>query len=617
MARMTNTEILTKYREKLEHSRRWRKEERYDDLWSRLIDLYRGKHHRTDIKEDQLLINIAFATINVISPAVSINHPKIAVNAKRPEDADKAIVTEAIINYWWQHYGCQEQFRRAVKDFLICGHGWVKTGYRYVEEEKARDETPNFDSYDELATPGPEAVIESELIIKEDRAFLERVSLFDMFVDPDATSMDDIRWIAQRTRRPMDEVKKDKRYNATARNECAPSHYSKWGQDQFRPRMSTSKDDSYVEIWEWYDIDRNTMSVFCDGSDKFLVSPTKMPFLFGHPYTMIRNYDVPDYFYPMGELEAIEPLQHELNQTRTQMMNHRKRFSRKWLYKETAFDVDGRSALESDEDNVMVPVISEENINNIVTPMPAVINPPEFYNQSSLISDDIRSVSGLNEYQGGGMPEIRRTATEAAIIQDAANARVSDKLAIVEKAIGECGRRLIMLAQQYMTGEQAVRIVGSEAEPVWLQFDRDYIQGEFDFLVEGGSTQPVNESFRRQMAMQVVDAMAPFAGAGILDMPKLATYVLQYGFGIRGAGSFVTQQPMMPVPPQGVGPEGQPPETPGGMPMPQDAMGQDPMAEPQEMPPTGGAAMPSNIPPEILAQLLAQGAPLPNTQGGM
>jgi hypothetical protein len=262
----------------------------------------------------------------------------------------------------------------------------------------------------------------------------------------------------------------------------------------------------------------------------------------------------------------------------------------------------------------MVPVISEENINNIVTPMPAVINPPEFYNQSSLISDDIRSVSGLNEYQGGGMPEIRRTATEAAIIQDAANARVSDKLAIVEKSIGECGRRLIMLAQQYMTGEQAVRIVGSEAEPVWLKFDRDYIQGEFDFMVEGGSTQPVNESFRRQMAMQVVDAMAPFAGAGILDMPKLATYVLQYGFGIRGAASFVTQQPMMPVPPQGVGPEGQPPETPGGMPMPSQ---EGPLSEPGEMPPTGGMAMPSNIPPEILAQLVAQGAPLTNTQGAM
>lgn len=268
MARITNTELLTKYREKIQQSRRWRTEERYDDLWSRLIDLYRGKHHRTDIKEDQLLINIAFATINVISPAVSINHPKITVNAKRPEDADKAVVTEAIINYWWQHYGCQEQFRRAVKDFLICGHGWVKTGYRFVEEEKIKNETPNFDSYDELTTPGPEAPIETELIIKEDRCFVERVSLFDMYVDPDATSMDDIRWIAQRTRRPLEDVKKDKRYNASARAEAAPSHYSKFGQDQFRPRLATDKNNAYVEVWEWYDIDRNTMSVFCDGAEK-------------------------------------------------------------------------------------------------------------------------------------------------------------------------------------------------------------------------------------------------------------------------------------------------------------------------------------------------------------
>jgi hypothetical protein len=111
--------------------------------------------------------------------------------------------------------------------------------------------------------------------------------------------------------------------------------------------------------------------------------------------------------------------------------------------------------------------------------------------------------------------------------------------------------------------------------------------------------------------------MAPFAGAGILDMPKLATYILQYGFGIRGAASFVTPQAMMPVPP-GMGPDGQPlPQQgmpPQGMPM---DMPQGPSPDAGPMPPTGGMAMPSNIPPEILAQLLSQGAPLPNTQGGM
>jgi hypothetical protein len=35
----------------------------------------------------------------------------------------------------------------------------------------------------------PESVAESELIITEDRPFVERISPFDVFVDPDATPM--------------------------------------------------------------------------------------------------------------------------------------------------------------------------------------------------------------------------------------------------------------------------------------------------------------------------------------------------------------------------------------------------------------------------------------------
>ena len=609
MARTANSEILKQYRDKLEQSRRWRHEEAHDEIWRRMIDMYRGKQYKGVSEEDRLLVNIAFATINVVAPSVSINYPKISVNARRYEDSDKAVVTEAIINYWWKHFDCQKELRRAVKDMLICGHGWIKTGYRFIEEEQIADEVvPTFDNFDELAEDRVESAVESNMIIKEDRPFVERVSMFDIFVDPDATNMHDIKWIAQRIRRPLPEIKKDKRYNSAARKEASPSHYSKYGQDGYAPRRSSDPSDSYVEIWEWYDIDRNTMSVFCDGTDKFLIAPTKIPFAYGHPFVMIRNYDIPEHFYPMGELEAIEPLQQELNQTRTQMMNHRKRFSRKWLYKESAFDADGRAALESDEDNVMVPVISEENISNVVGPMPAVISPPEFYNQSSLISGDIDRVSGVSEYMRGSLPEIRRTATEAGIIQDNANARSSEKLAIIELSIAEIAKRLIMLAQQYLTGEQAVRIQGSEAEPLWLEFDRDYIKGEFDFEVEGGSTQPVNESFRRQMAMQVVDAMAPFASAGIIDMPKLANYVLQYGFGIRSAASFIVQpqMPAQPVTPQGVLPPEamMPPE--GGMPpqgMPE--MGMPPQGLPSEagVEQMGGG----QLPPEILALLAQQG----------
>lgn len=604
MARPTNKDILSRYRKKIDESRRWMKNDAYHDLWTRMIDLYRGKHYDELSESDRMMVNMAFSTINVIGPSVAVNHPKITVGARKSEDGDRAIVTEAIINYWWRHYDCQKHLRRAIDDFLIIGHGWLKTGYRFVEEERVINANPA-DEFNDVADPEQGVSLETEMVVVEDRPFIERVSPFDIFVNPEATCMDDVKWIAQRVRRSMVDVKNDKRYNRQARQDCTASSFSKWSmEDEHRPKVSRDTKDAFVDVWEFYDVQKQTLSVFCDGGDNFLINPTKIPFAFGHPFVMIRNYDVPEFFYPIGELEAIEPLQHELNATRTQMMNHRKRFSRKWLYKETAFDQDGRNALESDEDNVMVPVTSDEPLGSVITPMPAVVNPPDMYNISGTILQDMDRITGVAEFMRGGQSEISRTATESALMADAANARTSDKLAEVERVIAECARRLIGLAQQFMTGEHVVRVVGSNAMPIWVNFDRDYILGEFDFEVEAGSTQPVNESFRRQMALQMVDAMVPFVSAGIVDAAALARHVLQFGFGVKTPEAFLAapQQPMPPeAAPQGALPAGA--EMSGG-----------PMPDMGAMPPTGGMPMPSPVNPQVLSSIAGQVGGLPNTQ---
>lgn len=604
MARLSNADLLAKYRQHISKSKRWRREEGYDDTWRRLIDMYRGRHYEFATDEDRLLVNVAFATVNVISPSVSVNYPKIAVNARKPEDSPRAIVTEAVVNYWWKHYKVKPEFRRAVKDFLVVGHAWLKVGYRYVEEEEIPTE-------DDASTVSEDNPITPNIIVREDRPFVERVSPFDVFVDPDATSEQDMRWIAQRIRRPLREVKADKRYNRTARENCSPSSTSKFVDE---PDRKKTWDDShqYADVWEFYDLKTGMMSVFTEGGEQFLIKPMKMPYAFGHPYVMIRNYDIPDYFYPLGDLEAIEPLQRELNETRTQMMNHRKRFSRKYLYRESAFDADGRSALESDYDNVMVPVASDENINNVVAPFPAVVTPPEFYNQSNMIQADVEQISGVTEYQRGGLPEIRRTATEAAIMQDAANARAADKLATIEGVIAGVAERLVALAQQFMTGEQVARVVGRDGEPMWVTFDRDFIAGQFDFEVEAGSTAPVNESFRRQMALQMVDAMAPFAAAGIVNTQRLAAHVLQFGFGVKSPEEFLQEAP----PP--MGPEGGMPPNVGAPEMAEPGVGVagGPMGGDQTMaPPGANPAELSGVDPSILAALSSRmGIGLENMQ---
>ena len=618
MARESNSNKLSTYRGYIDYAKRWRTGENYDQLWQRLINLYRGKQYRGASTGDRLLVNISFSTINTLAPAVSIGRPKINVNPRKPEDGDKAIVTESIINYWWGHYGCQPEFQRAVKDYLILGHGWVKTGYRFVEEAKLDDIEY---SADEAAGTEPADDVEAQTIIREDRPFLERVDPFEMYIDPDATSVNDMRWIAQRTRRPLKDAKIDKRYDAAARKELSPSGYQKYGNQDVgymsaQQAFTSNPDNAYCDIYEYYNIDTGEMCVFSDsGGDKFLIKPIKMPYEFGHPFFMLRNYEVPGFFYPMGELEAIEPLQYELNETRTQMMLHRKRYSRKWLFQESAFDDDGRQALASDEDNVIVPVKSGENLNNVVVPMPALINPPEFYNQSSLITNDIDRVSGVSEYQRGAIPETTRTAREASIIAEAGNARVAEKLVAIENAIAQCASNLIMLAQQFMTGEMTVRILGTESAPVWLTFDKDYINGEFDYTVEAGSTAPRNEAFRRDMALQMVSAMQPFAQAGLVNLPKLAEYVLGIGFGVKDPSSFLQEPPAPEAPPMPEGmppgmegmPPGMPPEMMEGMPpeLPPGLISGGPIQGPGGQPNEG--ALPGSIqslPPEIIQALL-------------
>lgn len=575
MAKKSSYDHLKHYKQRLEASKRWRKDDGYDATWRRMTDMYKGLQYEDFRTEDRLSINIAFATINIIAPNISVNYPKISVNATNPSNAANAVIAEAVVNYWWRYKDIRTEFRRAVKDSLTCGHGWIKVGYRFVEEEQVNE--------GEALDPVDGNEITPITVVVEDSPFAERVSPMDVFVDPDATSMHDIKWIAQRIRRPLADVKSDKRYSKAARDQIQTMAVSRYSDDPSKKKIH-DKTEGYAEIWEYYDISTKTMSVFCDSADQFLIKPMAMPYSFGQPFVMLRNYDVPDHFYPIGDLESIEPLQRELNETRTQMMNHRKKYSRKYLYKESAFDNLGRTALESDEDNVMVPVISDEALSSIVAAFPAVINPSDFYDQTQMIIGDIDRVSGVSEIQRGGTSEIRRTATESSLVQDASNARTADKLAMIEQAISECGRRMVALARQFMTGEQVARVIGKDGEPVWIQYDRDYLEGDFDFEVVAGSTQPHNESFRRQMALQMVDAMAPFAGAGIIDMPKLAAYVLQQGFGVKNPDEFIAQ----PQAPMGAPPTGQPPVP----------------ASPQQMPPQGGAGLPLNGDPAQLAALL-------------
>ena len=618
MARKTRAEQYSIIHEKLDSSARWRDEMGYDALWRRMVDLYRGKHWpRTTVsKEDLIAVNLAFSTVNVIAPAVSVNHPKIVVTPNKPEDEDRSAFVEAVVNHLWRHHDFRKPFRRSVKDFLIFGHGWLKVGWKFLEQERELGEAERDELFAEATVetdmfamenpemagdlPGEEQMMASvpltTMTVVEDQPFIERVSPYDIYIDPEATCIEDAQWIAQRITRPLDEAKKDKRYKASVRKNLSADSmlnpmYAPTDREEQNQYLAGVVERTV--IYEFYDIVNNTMSVVPQSGGEFLVDPMPMPYAYGQPFVMLRNYDVPDLFYPMGDLEAIESLQLELDKTRSQLMNARKRYARKYLYHERSFGPEGREALESEDDGRLVPVVDENKpLSEIVVPMPQIPLSPEIYNLSAIIEQDINTVSGVSEYARGSMPEIRRTATEASIIADAQNARAADKLAIVEIGIGHLARRVIQLMQQYMTGEQMAQVSAAGGETLFVPFARDDIVGEYDFSVEGGSTQPMNETIRKQQAVSLMNAVAPLVGI-VIDPAALAKYVLQTGFGVKNPDKFIIQQ-QTPQDMEAASAEA------GAAPMP---FGQAPLPPAPDM---GAFAPTGGVPPELLAQLQGQ-----------
>lgn len=570
MARMSreNKQRLRHYQQQVEISRKWRKDEGFESLWQRMVDLYRGRQFAVsnDADEDRILVNISFSTINVIYPSISVNHPRINVLANDPMNEDRSLYVQAIMNYWWTHFGFHTPFREAIKDFLIIGHGWVKVGWKYKESEQPLDEEGVFSEYeariaerDAYAAENPDMaaslptddqiasdIVSTRTVAIEDRPVIERVSPFDMFVDFEATSLQDARWIAQRMVKPLDEVRKDRRYKASARANLQGTT-DITGALNFTESQRKRFGDQTVRVvlWEHYDLVHNVMCVYAEGCDEYLVEPRTIPFNFGAPFVMARNYDVPDCFYPMGDLEMIEPLNQELNKTRSAMMNYRKRYARKYLIKESAFGPEGRQALESSDDNVVVPVVEDIPFSDVIAPMPQIPISADLFNWSQTTISDVMQVSGVSEYQRGSAPETRRTATEAALIQDATNARVNDKLAVIESFITEVARKVLALAQQFLTGEQVARVVGKGGQQVWLPFNRDDVLGEYDFTVEAGSTSPNNEQERRQKALALAQTMMPFVQTGVVDPIALAKYLLQEGFQVRAVEKFIRPDALM------------------------------------------------------------------------
>ena len=475
-------QLLRIAKERLQHGRKFRQDKR-EKIWLQSEQQYEGSHWSQqasqDTTADLITVNISFSTIETIVPYLTGSNPRFIVEPYSVDASDaKARAQGAWVNRFWRSIasGAKKATEQAAHDHLIYGDGWGKVQWVVREDGEGQE-----------------------------RVFLtvHAISPWDLWLDPAATGLHDARWAAQRTYTTIGELRENGTYQNLDMLEQQLIELAQGDNQNTHERMqhlttpsADDKDLVWAEIYEFWDLVANRVIVF-GASDV----PLKIIEGAQCPLVPIENHWIAKTPYHMGDLEQIHSLQQELNKSRSQMLTHRRRNLTKYLMRKNAFDSKAKAALMSETIGDVAEIESTEPLETIFQAIAPVPLPPDAYNVSGQITQDIFEITGVNEYLRGAAPQIRRTATEASIIEGASNIKTASKLQKVEEFVRDLGIILLAVAEDTFPStegdEEEMLITGKDAE----QLNKAQ-QGEnmAEILQRGADSPDISDILQREAA---------------------------------------------------------------------------------------------------------------------
>ena len=609
-----------------------------EKMWRRSIDQYEGSMWpaaiRDDPSNDLIHIGVSFSTVNTILPHITGRDPVFMIEPVSKDATPKnARIQEAFLNRKWRAIDGQFALEQAAFDYVVYGDGFLKVTYEIIERPIS-----------------PEDV---HTIVEE---HVDRVSPWDVWIDPFSEGLHNARWVCIRQQLSEDEARQNQTYNIPKDFEFTDQTPKS---DEGRKRDGDAKGGSphrrWVELFEIYDLTNKILYVIPHNHDK----PWKVVEGIDVPLVQIGNHTLTDLPYHFGDLEPIYDVQREIDKTRSQMITHRRRNIAKLLMREDAITSEGKAAMQSGVVGEIVPIKGKDiPLQDLVKEMSLAPLTQDAYAISDISQGDIYEISGITEYQRGASPDITRTATEAQIMQGSSNVKLDAKLKGIERAVRRVGELLLAIAKEvYPTtdvDEMSLFIGGSDAKAInklqageetqqalnegdmegaeaiqstadlygetIITPNEDIFVGTYEVFVEHASTDAANpqkkaDKYRRIFQM-LSDLMPMLQQAGIqLDMGRLLRMWLE-AEGIPGVDAILAGSPQqMPGMPQDAG---LPPDMgmglPPGMGMAAPPGGAGPPSPPG---PVGGGPAPSDADLQELLQQLTGAGITPENSGAL
>jgi len=493
-----------------QRTKEWRDQIAEKNRWKILIKEFKGDwaHIQNNVDIPLIPLNLVFAYCKTEIARLYFRDPWVSVNPKRIEDIGAARIAEQLINYTWGEIDLKKQFKLAILDALLIGHGWIKVGY--TAETGTVESKPKEKSGNAKSKKKPDLDVNE--YVKSENVFGYHVPWENVLFDPSATwpPTHNARWMMVETIKPLSVVKKCGLY--TGVEDLSATELS------IDERKETGGEGSFVKVIEIWDKENGNIKTITPNHPTYLRKPQAWPYEFdGYPLTMISFNPAPGEAYPLSDVAPWEGQVIEATKMMAIMLNHLKRWNRQVFIKRGMMTEEMRNKFKSSQDGA---IIEYEGVQTDLFIPPYAPVQQDIYGVWNLIMDIFRNVSGQNEVDRGATSKSStRTLGELQMQMQGSRGRAEEKIDIIEEAIEEVAKKLLAIMQQKFDLPKIVRIVGpksveksqimnrpsaqepgsnaytgqnQEGQVDSFSLTRKDIHGEMDVNCVAGSTLPLN-----------------------------------------------------------------------------------------------------------------------------
>ena len=447
--------------------------------------------------------NMVWANTQSMLPSIYAGVPRVLVGPRGPFQGQSAKNQQKWFNHLLPQIDWRKKRRRAIRTTIL--RGWSVTKVVWNENIPG------------VFAPASEPR-DGDLSIPSGAPFIVPLSCHEFLCDPDCNlDLSKAKWVAHRFRRPVEDIKKDKVYSESAREQVSGSTLNSTFADFYRgkPQPTGYSDQNMTEGYEvWIrnvgEVERKLLVISneVDSAMRFDDWPYAEIETFPFGVTTFHEYEDEediDPGLPIPESQAWIPLQQALNILLSKMITHIDRFDRVLgidsSRMESGADVE-KAVMGGDGQHYMV----NGPPRDVVVPQEHAQLPPEYFGAFDRVMAVLQQVSGIGELQRGEIPG-SATATGASIQQGNASLRAGDRRQMIADADVQLLRLMKQITQERF--EDGVLIPTPDEDAPWIKISGEDLRAELDVTINIDSIAPESTEGRKARWLNALQMIGP------------------------------------------------------------------------------------------------------------